>query len=67
MDGVIVVAQEAEVDAELAHRIAEYSFTDRGVVVRGGSHQLGGRLGDQLIQRAGHVKYGSRFKADIVY
>ena len=49
MDRVIVVTQEAEVHAEFAYHIADYLLTDRGVVGRGCRHQLGGRLGHQIV------------------
>ena len=49
VDRMIVVTQETEVHAELAHRIGDYLLADRGVVRRGGRHQLGGRLGDQIV------------------
>ena len=61
MDGVIVVAQKTGVHPEVVNQIAEHPLTDRGSVVRGGRHQLGGRRRYQIVQRARHSLYGSRY------
>src|ERR1700733_13911264 len=60
MDGVVVVTQKAEVNAEVGNQLAEHPFTARDVVGRRGRHQFGGRRGDQIVQRAGHSPYRSR-------
>ncbi len=49
MDGVIVVPQEAEVDAEVTHQVGNDTIADRDVGRRGGRHQRGGRAGYQVV------------------
>jgi hypothetical protein len=48
-DGVVVVPQEAEVDAEVSDQVGDHLFTDRDVGDRGGGHQRGRRPGHQVV------------------
>lgn len=58
-DRVVVVAQEAEVHAQVANQVAEHPLADRGRVRRRRRHQFGGSGGDQVVQRARHFHYRS--------
>lgn len=60
LDGVVVVPQEAEVDAEVVDEVGEYPGAAVGHVGRGGGHQLRRRRGHDLIEAAGHVLTVSR-------
>lgn len=61
-DRVIVVAKKAEVHAQFVNQVAEHPLTDRGGVSRVGCHQLCGRTGDEVVQRARHCPYRSRIR-----
>ena len=49
MNGVIVVTQKAEIHAEVGDQVFNHLLADRGMVGRGGRHQLGSRRSHQVV------------------